>query len=458
MRLPGRGPSDLAELLFAVHRAGCSEDSLAKLAAGLQTVGEFSGVLIALGEGGLARTGRAGSRSALRLLANRQTEPGPPADTAAARSWPITDPTGADAGQLHCLIGASGSSPTAEVQAAIGLVCGQLGVAMRQLRLEQQARDGYQLLLAEQADRRLAERAYDLIFDESAIGMATASLAAGDAGRLVAVNDALCHLTGWPGEQLLRLSSAELTHPEDRHAGNSALRRAMAGRRTPVRSRVRLLRADGSVVWVRLTACPLFDDEDRPLYQLLQVEDLSPRADAEAEIVASMDPLTGLLTGEALHERMVEVLDRARRLDTTGVVLVCDLDRLTGTAGSSSEDAVRQAVADTLGRTLRNSDLIARIGENRFAVVAEEVRPEHAVSVARRMTEALRDDAGAIDIGMSVLSSEVADPQVLFARATEAMLDARESGQSYLLYSRDAERIDRIAREVLYSAPGWSGG
>jgi hypothetical protein len=59
---------------------------------------------------------------------------------------------------------------------------------------------------------------------------------------------------------------------------------------------------------------------------------------------------------------------------------------------------------------------------------------------------------------MSVLSSEVADPQVLFERATEAMLDARESGQSYLLYSRDAERIDRIAREVLYSAPGWSGG
>ena len=45
---------------------------------------------------------------------------------------------------------------------------------------------------------------------------------------------------------------------------------------------------------------------------------------------------------------------------------------------------------------------------------------------------------------------------MLFERATEAMLDARESGECYLLYSRDAEQIDRIAREVLYSAPGWS--
>ena len=132
-----------------------------------------------------------------------------------------------------------------------------------------------------------------------------------------------------PSEQLLTLTYAELTHPDDRHAGSSALRRAIAGRRTPVRSRVRFLRADGSVVWVQLTACPLFDDEDRPLYQLLQVEDLSARADAEAELLASQDPLTGLLTGDALHERMVDVLDRARRLDTTGVVLVCDLDRLT---------------------------------------------------------------------------------------------------------------------------------
>ena len=68
--------------------------------------------------------------------------------------------------------------PAGELQATIELVCGQLGVAGRQLYLEQQLRAGQQTLLAEQAERRLAERAYDLIFDESAIGMATASLAA----------------------------------------------------------------------------------------------------------------------------------------------------------------------------------------------------------------------------------------------------------------------------------------
>jgi PAS domain S-box-containing protein/diguanylate cyclase (GGDEF)-like protein len=458
MRLPGRGPSDLVELLFAVHRAGCSSDSLAKLAAGVQSAGAFSGVLIALDAAGSAGIGRSGSRGALRALDVRLAEPGPPADTATARSWPIIDPVGTELGRLHALLAGGAAPPAGELQATIELVCGQLGVAGRQLYLEQQLHAGQQALLAERAERRLAERAYDLIFDESAIGLAAASLAVESAGRLIAVNDTLCHLTGRPAEHLRTLTYAELTHPDDRHAGSSALRRAIAGRRTPVRSRVRFLRADGSVVWVQLTACPLFDDDDRPLYQLLQVEDLSPRADAESELLASQDPLTGVLTGDALRERMVDVLDRARRLDTTGVVLVCDLERLTTAAGLSGEDAVRQAVADTLGRTLRNSDLIARIGENRFAVVAEEVRPEHAVNVARRMTEALQQSATGIDIGMSVLSSEVVEPSVLFERATEAMLDARASGESYQLYSRDAEQIDRIAREVLYAAPGWSGG
>ncbi|HJQ00042.1 MAG TPA: PAS domain S-box protein [Jatrophihabitans sp.] len=457
MRRSGRGPSDVTELLLAVHLAGCSDDSLSRLADELLRAGGYTGVLIVLGEGELARTGRAGSRSALRVLTSRHAQHGPPATAGASRSWPIVDPTGGPLGQLHCLIGVDASSAGEEL---VTLVCDQLGIAARRLRLEQHAQDSYQLLLAEQADRRLAERAYDLIFDESAIGMATVSLAAGEAGRLVAVNDALCHLTGRSRSELLTLSCAELTHPDDRHGGNSALRRAMAGRRTPVRSRIRFLCADGGVRWVQLTACPLFDDADQPLYQLLQIEDLSPRAEAEVEIAAGQDPLTGLLTGQALDERMVEVLDRARRLDTTGVVLICDLDRLTGAAvGKSADDhaadSIRRAVASTLGRTLRNGDIIARVAENRFAIVAEEVRPEHAASVARRMTEALRDGAAAVDIGMSVLTPEVADPQVLFQRATEAMLDARASGQSYLLYARDSEQVDRISREVLYATPGW---
>lgn len=457
MRLPGRGPSDLVELLLAVHLAGCSADSLTRLAAGVQSAGDVSGVLIALGDGGSAGIGRSGSRSAVRVLDGRLAEPSPAADVGTARSWPIIDPAGIELGQLHVLLGGNGASPSGELLATIELVCEQLGVAGRQLLLEQQVGAYQQTLLAEQAERRLAERAYDLIFDESAIGMATASLAVEDAGRLIAVNDAFCHLTGHTSEQLLTLTYAELTHPDDRHAGSSALRRTLAGRRTPVRSKVRFLRAGGGVVWVQLTACPLFDDDDRPLYQLLQVEDLSPRAGAEAELLASQDPLTGLLTGEALHERMVDVLDRARRMDTTGVVLVCDLDRLTNAAGLSDEDALRQAVANTLGTTLRNGDIIARIGENRFAVVAEEVKPEHAVNVARRMSEALQHNATEIDIGVTVLSAEVADPDELVERATEAMFGARQSGKGYLLFHRDAERIDRIAREVLYAAPGWRG-
>ncbi|MDQ2835894.1 MAG: PAS domain S-box protein [Actinomycetota bacterium] len=451
--------SSVYQPLLSVHTLGCSDSSLDELAASLLRYCGFGGVLIMLGTGEPSRTGRAGSRGALRTLHSRapQAAEGQARTSGAVRSWPVTDPTGAPAGQLHCLLGRDGLAPDAGQLQLIEQVCQQLGVAFGQWQQAEQARTLRQELFDERTERRQVERALGLVFDESAIGMATVSLAGEAAGRFLAVNDALCHLTGRSAEELLRLTSAELTHQDDRAIGNSAMRRAMAGRRTPVRYRRRLLRADGSAVWVQVTTCPLFDDEDRPLYALQQIEDLRAREDAESELAARQDPLTGVLNSAALEESMVEVLDRARRLDTTGAVLVCDLGPLAD-APDQAEN-IRRTVASTLGRTLRNGDIIARVAENRFAIVAEEVRPEHAASLARRITEAMRGSSqqtGSIDIGISVLSPD-ADPQVLFRQATEAMLTARETGQSYLLYQR-SEVAEPYPSEVLYARPGWRAG
>lgn len=447
--------------LLSVQTSGCSPASLDELAERLLRQFGFGAVTIALGPGAgwAQRAGRAGSRGARRTLDARcpVTDDGPPAAPArtqgASRSWPIEDLGGSQLGQLHCLLGRSAEPPSSQQLVLIELLCRQLGVAAGQLTLANRLHQAEQDLQGERTDRWLAERALELVFDESAIGMATVSLSPQDPGRLLSVNDALCHLTDRSAAGLLALTSAELTHPDDRAIGNSALRRAMAGRRTPVRSRRRLLRGDGGEVWVQVTACPLFDQDDRPSYAILQFEDLSPRQDAEVELAARQDPLTGLLTGEALDEAMVEVLDRARRLDTTGAVLICDLDRLAAAAGDP--ESARRMVARTLASTLRNGDLIARVTANRFAVVAEEVRPEHAATLADRITEALGEAAGSIDLGISVLTPASSGPQTLFQQATDAMLGARQSGQRYTLYARPDPDTDTITSQVLYRRPGW---
>ena len=45
--------------------------------------------------------------------------------------------------------------------------------------------------------------------------MAVIGVAAGNEGRFLEVNDALCQITGYPREQLLRMTEASLLHPDD---------------------------------------------------------------------------------------------------------------------------------------------------------------------------------------------------------------------------------------------------
>src|ERR1043166_4327673 len=62
-------------------------------------------------------------------------------------------------------------------------------------------------------------------FKQAPIGMAIVDVN----GRYVEVNDVLGALLGRPAEDLVGLSIAEVTHPEDREQDADEIRRALAG-------------------------------------------------------------------------------------------------------------------------------------------------------------------------------------------------------------------------------------
>ncbi|MEO6704208.1 MAG: PAS domain S-box protein [Jatrophihabitantaceae bacterium] len=460
LRRPAQDRSAVYEQLLAVHADGCSEAALSRLAVELMRMGEFAAVQVVLGDDLTGRRGKAGSRNALRSLASAPGDPaGDPAGVA-TRSWLVHDPSGALVGELTCLLGPGALAPAGEQQGLIEQVCTQLGVAIRHQQLDQLARNGREWLVQEQVDRRLAERAFDLMFDESPIGMATLSLASETPGLVIAVNEALCQLLGRTAAELLDHVFMVLIHPDDRAASNSAMRRAMAGRRTPVHTQPRLLDAEGALVPVQLTACPLFDDEDRARYALLQVQDLRPQLSA-IEQSPQRDPLVGLLSGADLDRAIRQCIDRVRRLNTAGVALVCDLDELLAATGRATAEVLRQSVAGVLRQSLRGEDLIGRISQNRFVVLADEVPAEHAETVGRRITDALQERGMAVQIGIALLTADVPDGRVLVKRATSAMFGARTAGLPYQLYTLNdgvlysSTETEQVPRQVLYAKPGW---
>jgi PAS domain S-box-containing protein/diguanylate cyclase (GGDEF)-like protein len=439
-------------------------------------------------DGGLDTLALAGRNAAV-LVANSAGLDGPdePSTTGILGRWrrreqagageienhPVSASTGRQLGWLTLERGPGDGGRLAET--ALRLVLAQAGALLETQELAARVRAQDEVLLDRLDRLRASEQALTVAFEESVVGMAMISLDPDDPGRYLQVNDALCRLTGYSREELLSRPFEEQTHPDDRGPTASAMRRAMAGRRTPFRTEKRFLRADGTTCWVRVTATPLFDADDRPLYALGQVEDLSQRAEHDIELAARLDPLTGTLNPATLEQGLVETVQRAHRIGTGCAVLVAELpgwDELT--AGQHEPGGLAEqlqvALARRLQTTLRGSDVISRVGDNQFVIITEEVGAEQVKAVAGRLEQALaapeiiggREFSMSANLGMSVLSGEPGDDAgqsaALLTQARTALMQARAAGSgSHVLYLSDGAQPAVRTSRTLYVHPDWRG-
>ena len=133
--------------------------------------------------------------------------------------------------------------------------------------------------LAEQALRDSEERLRTAM-ESSPIGMA---IVATD-GRLLAVNPALSEILGYTRHELLERTSQELTHPDDLTRDLAQVERLLAGDDDTYQIERRYIRADGVDIHAQLNVSLVRDDEGQPLHFFSQVQDVTERVRAEAEI------------------------------------------------------------------------------------------------------------------------------------------------------------------------------
>jgi len=154
---------------------------------------------------------------------------------------------------------------------------------------------------------------------------------------------------------------------------------------------------------------------------------------AELAYRALHDPLTGLANRAMFQER----LDYAFRVGHRGVaVLWIDLDRfkeVNDIFGHEVGDEMLIAIADRLREVLRESDDIARIGGDEFAVVLPNVVESEAQMIGERVLQALTNrDAFRLQVGASLgvawQAPSEQDNVLLVRRADEAMYRAKALG------------------------------
>jgi diguanylate cyclase (GGDEF)-like protein len=114
------------------------------------------------------------------------------------------------------------------------------------------------------------------------------------------------------------------------------------------------------------------------------------RYNIRLEQSAARDSLTGLYDRVHFMDMLAEEFHRARTGKSPFSLLVMDLKNfgeINRRFGSDVGDQVIRAVAKRLSSTVRSGDLVARIGDDEFAVLTVDSNEEQAEQLARRLAE-----------------------------------------------------------------------
>ncbi len=198
-----------------------------------------------------------------------------------------------------------------------------------------------------------SEQRFRGAFEAAAIGMALVTLS----GRFSKVNDALCEIVGYPREELLQKTFQDITHPDDLDIDLSLVRKLAAGDIPHYQLDKRYFHRSGRVVWIRLSASVVRDAQRRPVQYVAQIEDVTPRVEAQEALQKSLNQKELLL--REVHHRVKNNLQIVTSLLQLQQGKLTDSDSQAHRALSESRGRVRAMAL--VHESLYMSDDLARI-------------------------------------------------------------------------------------------------
>ena len=181
---------------------------------------------------------------------------------------------------------------------------------------------------------RESEERYRLTFEQAAVGIAHTS----KAGHFLRVNPMLCEIVGYTQEALRKLTMREITHPSDFSAELSQSEKLAAGELDQYSTEKRLIRKDGSAVWVNQTISAVREDDNTPDYFVCVIEDVTERKKAELALASAarkqralfhlVDHLHRATSADETFSAAIDAILGALECDRASILLFDEQDRI----------------------------------------------------------------------------------------------------------------------------------
>ncbi|WP_052263420.1 EAL domain-containing protein [Geobacter pickeringii] len=275
-------------------------------------------------------------------------------------------------------------------------------------------------------------------------------------GTIVETNSALGTLLGYHEAELAGHPFAIVM--DDRVAAQELLAELVEEGQVPDRE-VFYRAKDGEIIPVVISGAAMHGPAGEIQGLVCIAHDISERRRAEEDIrqLAYFDPLTGLPNRSLFQIRLVQTIASGRRMGGVSGLLYLYLDRfkdVNDTLGHVLGDQLLKGVTERLKGCVRQSDFLARVGGDEFAIIFAPPCDRRSIAERARLILDLLASPFLLDgkeifistsIGITLFPEDGEDGETLLRHVDMALYDAKAKGRN--AYSFFMEEMNRSASE-----------
>lgn len=205
-------------------------------------------------------------------------------------------------------------------------------------------------------------------------GAGVAMILVNKENKIINSNHAASRLSGYNKTELLEMMAIDLYHEDEREKGRPFFIELITGQIDRYQIKRRFVNKLGETLWVNSTVSSVKNDKKEFDYAVVQTQDITQEQVLTQNLTyqAKHDSLTGLANRYAFDEKLQQVITEFDEHSEAHVLCYIDLDQfkvINDTCGHSAGDELLRQISGVIRGLVRQSDFLARIGGDEFAIL-----------------------------------------------------------------------------------------